>query len=280
MATVQADIIGGTLGYGADGYYATRIFQVTGLSGNADSLLYEALQHGDIPQRGELHPVANMGLPVDDMRAESIPHSPSKAKVTVTYKAPRAGTSDLEVGQEPQISVSTGLQQIESHFGADGKQIVTKHGDEEVAATISLNVPVASILYRRRELASDLLDPRAYIGHVNRETDFDGGARSWLCSQMDKETTDGGLTYIVTYGFQWKAPYDLKTADGTSITTDVAGWDMYVIEFDAKGNPVKDPILGEGIKIVQVYPTAAFTDFDLTYETGQGYGKPHPPHGR
>jgi len=88
----------------ADGFEATRGFQVEGLQGNPDQKSFEALSIPGIPEISDVHPSFSI-LNVVEKRFE--PQGPGIGVVVVSYKQLNAEEQEADSTSAPIISIGS-----------------------------------------------------------------------------------------------------------------------------------------------------------------------------
>lgn len=269
MATVSDLIAGASVAIGSDGVSVHRAFIVDGLSGNADKRLFDATQHSDIPRRGQAHP-SIPGVRADTITAVPCENSDTKALVTVEYKQVGGEWGEADETQPAQISVGATVQEEETNKDIDGNQIIiyyttmTETAGEIVTAekpsqtgTIQMQVPHVVFRFVRREASDPSEKARLFVGTVNSTTFRNDPERWWMCTRLDGESADGGVTYTVTYEFQrnpstWAPTVAWVDPDTQQIPTDI------------DGNIAHDDFSEHnGIRRVEVYPEMDFGALNL-----------------
>lgn len=286
------------------GYTISRSGIVKDLTNSTVALrTYDALQVSGVPEmfenynkrippsRGQSDTLA---LYVIAREAEAIDQD--KVKFTVTYGVPD-GSAFFQAPSEdgpPIIEVGTTLISLESSYDSAGNRIYTGTYDPLLpadstnpvvyqAASVTVQYPVTNLRMIRREPKSPALKSKAYAGKTNATNIWDGTPGTWLCSELGGESHDGGISYIVRYGFQYFGLL-VKPEDGSA--DKFLGWDGIVQAIDPKTNqpyiPKSAPggraalyppstrisqlptqIRGNSVTAVQIYQRAEFADLKL-----------------
>lgn len=259
MATVTEDNIeGGGLSVGPDGYVATRIFTVDGVTGDKKARMYNAILTAKIPRRGDLHPVIP-GLRVDTLNA--VPLSASQFRVTCVYKnlvgfsSPVNAAPTLAVGSSVTGTTTNKAYGFVEGTGAveNGLMIVKYTATNDDGSTtektqtgeIELQVPQTVYNLSRKEKGDPGNKALNFVGTVNSTTFRGWPARHWLCTRIQGQSQDGGETWQVDYEFQFNREK----------------WDATVVYVDPETNEVpKSPIpsKGNGIAVFKPYPEQNF----------------------
>jgi len=252
---IHENIISGQqLSENKDGITATRMFVVEGLTGDAASRQYAALQASGIPQRGDYHP-AIPDIQVDDRRAD-FDNSAGIVRVTITYSVLDA--ADV-VGAASTIEIGAGLQSERTNRDANGKLISRSYElydldadgnaiNHRIVTSISaVDVQRPYVTYRvRMKLAqSPYTLARGYTGKVGGwgSSDYE----QWMCQGITGDSSDGGATYDISFEF--------------ALATDAdRGWRAPVEEVDPRTGQVKP---GGTIQFVQVYDWADFKNLPV-----------------
>ena len=220
MAVIK-DIKDGDLSVSAEGTSYTRIYLVTELSGAAEARLYNVLLTAGVPRYGEPHPVIP-GLFVIGIVA--VPDE-AGAKVTVTYGYPTFENKEPNETAPAVIQVGSTLQESTTSKDKDDILIKTtfvytpvdddgnqgEQTPEDYVPSLSVQVPMTSIEYQRRENNNPIQKSMLYVGKVNSVGIGAFAPRTLLCTGIEGGSNDGGITYDVSYRFQ----YEPKTWDAT-----------------------------------------------------------------
>jgi len=218
---VISDIKEGDLNVSAEGSNCARVYFVTELAGAAPARLYNSLLTAGVPRVGEPHPVIP-GLVVIGIVA-----APDElgAKVTATYGFPTFEQKEPNETVQPVIQVGSTLQESTTSKDKDGSLIKTtftytpvdedgNQGEEiteDYVPSLSVQVPMTSIEYQRRENNNPIQKSMLYAGKVNSVSIGAFAPRTLLCTGIEGGSNDGGKTYDVGYRFQ----YEPKTWDAT-----------------------------------------------------------------
>lgn len=228
MSTVQLDIIdGSSLRETKDGLEATRTATVSGLTGSAHAIQYRALEHPNMPRRGDEHPSVP-GIYVDERAVSSVNMSTGTVRVTLQYR--QISAEDIVDGAVAVIEVGSGLSTEQTSRDKSGDLITISHQVERLddagnvigtdtvtqVATVSKQIPRMSLRYRRKESVDPASKARAFVGTVGYFGNPSGGSEigpRWMCTAIDGSTQDGGVTWEVLYEFQyaregWRARID------------------------------------------------------------------------
>ncbi|MGH2437498.1 MAG: hypothetical protein ACRDFA_10935 [bacterium] len=254
----RIDIIeGASLTETQDGYEAIRVAWVDELTGRADERLYNAVRAAAVPQYGDPHP-SIPGLRVVQ-RSAALEKGSDRVLITLTYRVPQANEAPPS---DPSGNTSAGVVRVGSTVQGGttqkdifGDAITVKHkfpGNPEFetqGADVELSIPQLVLSETRKERSTPANTARAFVGKVNQFAIFGGAARTLLCTRIEGTTQDGGLTYEVTYEFQ----FNEQT------------WDATVVFRDTNtGRPVENPVNNQGIKTVRVYREVNFAALGLS----------------
>lgn len=287
------------------GYHATRKAVVKGLD-NAlgNRRLADALAVTGMPQWG--NKLDGIPYPYVSVVSSitATPLANTSADVLITYEPiGLGGLTDTLIGDTvrsdvlggARITIRTALQQVTTNRDETGRMIVLKHtklrwkedlpkrtpagviipGEFEhrvgelqpQIGEVQRFIPVTVLTFVRRENR----DPRAksmnFVGHVDPDTIFGDPERSWMCTLMVGDTTDGTQSYTVTYEFTRSV--ELVGIDGRP----TSGWDSVVSVYDHDNNtffdnpqpapPNPDPTAIIGIRQLHHAPEAQFEDLNL-----------------
>lgn len=163
---------------------------------------------------------------------------------------------------------------------------------ETVSAIVTRLLPEKSLTITRTERLTLAIDSggagnainntilsnraNAYQGYVNKGIGLGGDSnsgswdlrpsdykRSWLCSSIEYESRDGGISYDVTYTFIGRN-YRAVIGVGANPIQFQYGWDSLVVFVDPNtGKPVAEAVWDKSKKIVQEYEEREFSDLEL-----------------
>ena len=137
-----------------------------------------------------------------------------------------------------------------------GVQITTEHtfSDPDRAGLVTQPAEVdgfiATPVYTatRTESESPFALSKLFVGRVNASTFLGEPAETWLCTAIEGVSEDGGVTWTVTYEFEYRSDT----------------WRAEVVFIDEKTNrPVSGLTVGVELKTYQVYPLANFGTLNL-----------------
>ena len=210
-----------------DGYQFTRKAIVEDLSsdsGDSDEVrLYDAINNSGLPNIGDPHPaIATCTL----NKIEAVAIEPNYIELKLIYSTKRLSL-DPDVDDPASISMDSSLVSTETSKDKDGENLVKMRylhyqGDikpdnpEEIFASDTYTpwvlpvvpklIPSRIYMVRKKVAVSvSALETinHTYQGTVNSVTWRGYGARKWLCLGISWYSEDGGLTYIITYQFQY-----------------------------------------------------------------------------
>ncbi|MGH9892754.1 MAG: hypothetical protein ACREA0_12345, partial [bacterium] len=236
------------------------------LSGNASALLYNAMQSGGVPAFGEPHPTIPLLRCVS--RSAQLQAGNDIAQITLVYKIPKPQqTNPNESGQGG--APAAGVVRVGSTVQSTTTQkdrfrtpisvthtFPVSHEDAEFAGRkitqgvdVDVSVPQLVVSETRRESSTPIFKARSFVGTVNSGSIWSGAPRTYLCTRIDGQTNDNGLTYEVAYEFQ----YNPQTWDATVVFRD-----------PVTQRPVDKPVDGQGIKTVTIYEERDFGQLGLS----------------
>ena len=245
MAVKPAIRSGETLTETEGGWQSTRVFDVTGLSGNAAAQLYRAAIRNAVPQIGETHPSVP-GIVVT--RRQATPLGADGVRVTCTYGQPSGDTP----GQPAEVSLSADVIQDDTITDVNGDTIQTNYATASISAVqrvhrVDFERPSTTVAFRRLLSGVPKNQARDFVGKVNSREWSGFPAKTWLCRSISS-SQDAPDRHRVTYEFTYKA--DTWQAE---VSTDVDG----LIPVDAE--------IGNGILRVDIYGGADFNALDVSF---------------
>lgn len=259
MATARLDLIDGHRGRKTfDGWEVERIAIVSGVTGTGHLRIFNAADHADMPDIGDAHPSRSVcylrEMVLDAVTSEEIRFRLIYSDVTRPGFQPQLDT--VEVGGT--------LSQIETNLDRFGDVIEVSYtypsdypDDSYSSKTfttgglVSKFVPEHTIVVSRIETANPSRAAIDYVGTVNSgpwSLDLYAGVGTWLCTGIVGRSPDAGITYTVTYTFQYRA--DTWTTTVAYISPDT-------------GRPPSDLVDGTGINAYQLYPIMNFNGLGL-----------------
>lgn len=262
------------------GFHAVRKIIVTGLTNAQGHLrMYDATQVTGMPKYGDQ--LAGIPGPIVVSGISAIGMSTTSAEVTVTYDPIGIpGLTQIDVSETvgadkpggARLTITTGIQQVTTNRMPDGKSmIVLKHdfgaprGVVEQPGTVQRFIPTTKLIFVRREPKSALVKVDDYRGRVDESWILGAPPRSWMCTRLNQDrivggTVDGKEQYEVAYEFD-KATDIWPPGPGAK---EVGGWDSVVVFVDPETNePILEPVVGEGIKLLKYPRTARFAALNL-----------------
>lgn len=267
MAVVYTEVIHGqTGGKSASGYRATRTWKVTGISAGTSMVkaIDDAIDNSDLPDFGDTHPdsggsPADIGdILVEDISGSWIDDENTMAEIVVTYSRPSFETQEpSENPDEAIIQVGSTVSTIRTNKDASDTDIVISlTGEEDQLAEVDVEVPQTVLMFQRRESTNPITKSLTYSGKVNSGS-LGGGtyaAGTLLCLGIEGDSSDNGLTWTITYRFQY----------------DPAGWNgQTVVYIDPDTDrPHADVDLSTGSagwESVDMYDTANFSNLTLSF---------------
>lgn len=204
MTQVKLDRIeGASARRTAEGWQVERTAYVSGLSGDSDQRMAQAITASGMPALRQAHPSIG-GIFVTGL--DATPAGPAAAVVRITYGPPNSSQLP-EMGQPPQIDVGATLSQVQTSRDASGSPLIVALGSgpeaQSQVAQVSRFVPQTTVRYSRLETGSPGDKARNYVGKVNATTFFASDPGTWMCTGITGRSHDGGTTYEVTYDFQY-----------------------------------------------------------------------------
>lgn len=202
MATVIVNIVDGeSAQWTAEGWTFQRKAVVHGLTGPAVTRLRSAVEALGV-RIGDPHPDNPLA------KLESVSPSmlgQSECEVNLTYK--QKGKDPNQSSNNCTIEVSASLGQDDTNVDVDGDPILMNIGGKEFCGELKKLIPQVVIRASRQEEESPGAKAIEYVGAVN-----DGGwslhpeaeSRTWMCTGISGRTSDGGLTWEVSYEFSYR----------------------------------------------------------------------------
>jgi len=253
---VKLDIIDGNRGrLDHIGWEFERIATVTGLTGDGHAKIYAASTVSGMPILGALHPSVPYCY-LMEKNAESI--DSETVRFRLLYRTSRRLMDTIEVGGT--------LSQGETNLDINGNVMITTYTyptdhpienyrglQKAQSEIVSKLLPEHSIVISRLEFANPSPRAKDYVGMVNDgawSLDMSAAPRTWLCTGIVGRSPDNGVTYTVTYSFQYRGDT----------------WDVSILHTDpATGKPPSeagDPS-DTVLNTYQIYPVRNFNNLGL-----------------
>jgi hypothetical protein len=288
------------------GWHVTRRAVVTGLDADvsAQARMVQAATVVGIPQYGDFAPGIPAPFVSVVASIDAAPLSTTSATVTISYEPiGLAGLTETSIDEVvgtgtpggARISIRTALQSVTTNKDQDGNRIVLKHTRYRWKETLEIPlppgqagpptlihrqgdlrpqvgevqtfIPVVVLTFRRREPTNPRAKAMNFIGRVDPDTIFGDPSRSWMCTRLDGESTDGDQTWPVVYEFTRAVePKGPIIIDGVHQPS--SGWDPVVSIYDYEHNtffedPVPElPVPTDGIIGIKQIKLALEADFE------------------
>lgn len=247
MSVIKDIIEGDVVTRDRDGFTHRRYYIIDELTGEGAARKYNAILTPGVPVYGEAHPHIP-GIVAVTFSAESI--DSELARIVIGYKTPDVFDDEPDESSAGVIRVGGSVQSTKTQFDKDGNQIVLTHNGVSQGGEIEIMIPQMVLGLERRESFSPAAKSRRFQGTVNNAPIWGYGARELLCIRLEGTSTDGGVTYVVNYEFQ----YNPDKWDGSAIFID-----------SESGRPPVDVVEGEGVKTVRRYPEESFNQIGISF---------------
>ncbi len=194
------------------GWEFTRIAVVAGLTGDGHSRIKAAVEAPGMVKIGDPHP------DVESVIAKQISCASEASdivRLAIKYSAP-----DLFISAPDQVVITGGstLGQTETNTDINGDVMFTEYtypdpypetpdlaGDyAKHGAMVPLLIPQSTENITRIENKNPRQLASIYVGKINSIKFLDGLPHTYMCTNIDYNSQDGGLTYTVTYSFQFR----------------------------------------------------------------------------
>lgn len=213
MATVVfMDLLNGNSGNLnlSKGWTFDRQATVSGVTGDAHEKVINAANADGMPKTGDPHPNFH-GVILQDINCLSV--SADIVKLVLKYRAP---DGLVPTADDVVVRVGSSLSQVETNVDRNGNVLFTTYtypSDYELRpelrsktikqpAIVQKLIPVPDLTLTRLEDESPLVLSSIYVGAVNSVPFQGGAARTWMCTNIDGISQDGGEKWNVTYSFQ------------------------------------------------------------------------------
>ena len=217
-----------------NGWEFERIAIVTGVAGLGHEKIYNAANTAGMPSIGDAHPTVSYSK-LHEIR--SIYVDPNKVKFSLIYHYPNFGSSGGFVADS--IHVGASVIQVETNKNIADEAFELKYTypvdyqrsphDEPLTEAKQITqgvmaskmIPQRTLTIQKEKGYSPESEAAFYVGKINSLTWRGDPPATWLCTQIEGYSDDGGYNYKVTYKFQYK--YDT--------------WDPVLVFIKDDGNP-------------------------------------------
>ena len=253
----QADVLDGAdVWLDADGWHANRAYIVDQIQGQAHQIGYLALTANGLPRYGEPHP--SIPKIVCQQIRISKWMSPSQVTVTASY-GPVTGRTRV-LGAPALIRYGAGVIEVDTNRDVAGDLITVTYDHDRLQTTSAAGDKRTQTGLVRKQIPSMTFEitqvenrspqnKQSYVGKLNKNMWLGFAARSLLCVGIGGESSDGGLTYNISYQFKYL---------GVDADPEIA----YQNPDDDNRVPT-DVVDGLGIKRVVIYESADFSHLGI-----------------
>lgn len=260
MASVTEDLLEGSRARRTiNGWHRERLFNVADVDTSTGDLLKNAAEDGGVPQLGDEYPTDSTLILVEQIPTAI---STTAVEIRLLYRVPTPADVNPNQPDAVQIEVGTTLRSIETNKDITSTEEVevllevswsrAPDGQSPQPGMLTKDVPITTLIFRRRESSSPGSISRAYTGTLNAEA-FQGSVPgTWRCSSITGSSNDNGENYDVTYTFEFLADGWKKVLAWTDPDTGKA----------ASGDNPK-PSEGDGFKTIDVYTAKDWTEMNL-----------------
>lgn len=203
------------------GVTARRVFLLENVQGNPNAIMFNAIQNGSVPKKGDPHPSIPI-IRVDSVDSMPAPGSSNNVRLIINYKALKIGESPPNEESETQITLGGTIQNAQTN-----KQVIIRNGKEveeliilkytfpvgkspdgvnnekEVVPVIEKQVPNVVASLSRQETTNPLNKAVQFLGRLNSRRFLGTAPFTWMCTQLGGPSNDSGETYQVAYEFQF-----------------------------------------------------------------------------
>jgi len=234
----------------ADGYTAERIAIVSGVSGTAAEVLFNAINDAALPDIGDAHPDIST-ITLNDISCE--PFSGGTFKITMSYYKD-SGTTQTSSSAEARAVA--GLSVEETHVDINGQPLKTQYKTAWGGAivrqpfTAEVERPRMSFEFEYTTTGFPTSDTAKYLGKIN-STNWNGyPPKTILCGSINVD--QNGDNFRVRYSFAYRAetwkfvgkavyspplnPHPVEPDTALDLVTGVREFDVYrTVDFSPLG---------------------------------------------
>lgn len=237
-----------------DGYRAERIAIVSGVTGTAEQVLYNAINDSQLPDIGDAHPdIASITL--QDLSCE--PQGGGHYRIVMSYYK---DSGQASTSASAEVRANTGLAVEETALDVNGDAmtaVYVTYGGGLVRQRFTAEVERPRIVFDFEYTSSNYPteDINSYLGKVNSLAWNGYAPGTILCSAIDVDQS--GANFRVRYSFAYRV-------DGWQFT----GKLVYSLPvYLAEGAPDYGIDLETGTKPFSVYKSVDFTPLGFTFDT-------------
>lgn len=217
-----------------NGWELTRMAIVKGVTGDGDERLVNAIISTEVRAAGmptlyDEHPAVSAAI-LRELRPKPI--DTETVEVTLIY---RSNGFQVFPQDTAQIAVGSSVQQVSTNRDRSNSDLSVshtwtaaeknKHGvspttsPDTQGGEITVFKPQTTFEYSIRQNYSPDAYSLSYVGKLNNAPWKGGAAGTWLCTGINGRSSDNGVTYDVTYSFQyqaggWNPSYFYRMPDG------------------------------------------------------------------
>lgn len=204
MATVHLDIITSTISEDENGFRAERHAIVEGVTGAADTRLYNAINDPGLPSIGDAYPAIST-ITLQEKNAEAISDDSANFSVTLVYYDDPGSTTSESTATVRAYGTTAEEEQDEDingdrlHFYIN---LSTANGITSSSPfTAAVERPRLSFDFEYTANAYPYNDIKNYLGKVNNAPWNGYAAKSLLCTSISADEESSGNSYRVRYTF-------------------------------------------------------------------------------
>lgn len=242
-----------------NGYRAERVAIVTGITGNADALLFNAMNDAALPDIGDSHPEIS-GITLQSMKSE--PLGGGNYRIIMSY------FSDIgsNVGSENARFVATATTSNEEVYRDINDNIMQTEysvGGAIVSQYFTAEIERPRLSWQFTYTATDFpqYELDNYLGAINSVPWLGYAAETIMCS--DIRVSDDGLNFRVVFSFQ-------HNAEGWQFKAQVAYHFNTINAHPTR--PDADLDLDTGTKVYPIYALADFTPLGFNFAGALNFG--------
>lgn len=199
---VNFDKVSSRVSKDATGLRIDRVAHVTGVTGDADERLINALADASMPDIGDAHPVAT-GIFLREITGRVI--DPATVEVTLSYYYEQGA----ETGSSNATSSASATTTFEeTKFDKDGNQLVTQYVASGVTVsrdsfTAEVERPRITFEFEYRSATFPKTDINSYLGKINSATWNGYAVETILCTAVNVQQNESD--YTVRFSFAYNA---------------------------------------------------------------------------
>ena len=236
-----------------DGYKAQRVAMVTGVSGTAAQVLYNAINDAQLPDIGDPHPDVST-ITLQDIIC--VPLGGGQFKVTLSYYKDATSSTGASTAQ-PRASVAVAVEESSTDVNGQSMQTSYRKGGATVSQRFTAEIERPRLTFEFTYIGTTwpTTELTKYAGKINSAVWNGYPIGTILCTGID--VTPEGDNYSITFGFAYKSEgwqYLAKTSNVPPLQASIT-------------DPDNNLNLETGVRPFDVYKTVDFNPLSFSFDS-------------